>query len=66
MSDDKVVRLPNARTPEARQSDNVRIAAYEATLQRIAQGRTDNGRPMASERARQICRETLSDWGVRW
>lgn len=36
------------------------------TLQRIARGRPDCGRPYAAEDARQFARETLIKVGLRW
>jgi hypothetical protein len=35
-------------------------------LMRIAQGRTDCGRPLAAETSRQIAREALVKAGVSW
>lgn len=66
----KVVKLPVVRIErdpaEVRMSENAQLQAFADTLRKIARGRTDNGRPMASERARQIAREALIEWGVQW
>jgi hypothetical protein len=48
--------------PQQQQADS-RITV---TLSEIAHGRTDNGRPLAAEIARQKAREALSAAGVDW
>lgn len=42
------------------------IAILRNSLQTIARGRTDNGRPLAAETARQEARETLTALKVDW
>jgi len=39
---------------------------FQEALAEIARGRTDNGRPLGGERARQIAREALLDRGRDW
>jgi hypothetical protein len=40
--------------------------ALAVALSQIAQGRPDNGRPIAAEAARQLARETLTSIGLDW
>lgn len=42
------------------------LAHLTRTLQRIARGRPDNGRPFAAEDSRQFAREALIKVGLRW
>lgn len=42
------------------------VALLTRTLQQIARGRPDNGRPLAAEDARQFAREALIKVGLRW
>ena len=37
-----------------------------AALKAIARGRRDNGRPIGGERAREIAREVLTEYGLGW
>lgn len=37
-----------------------------SALSKIANGRTDNGRPLAAEISRQLARVTLTSIGVSW
>lgn len=36
------------------------------TLSKIANGRTDNGRPLPAEESRQIARNELRKFGISW
>ena len=47
-------------------SDRVAWQACTVVLQQIARGREDNGRPMASEKARQLARKTLMEFDISW
>ena len=42
------------------------LAAAIVVLCKIAHGRTDNGRPLAGETARQLARDMLVEHGVNW
>lgn len=42
------------------------LTAFERALAKIARGRTDNGRPLAGEAARQIAREALTQHDREW
>lgn len=39
---------------------------FVEALGRIARGRSDNGRPLAAEIARQMAREVMDECGVHW
>lgn len=51
---------------EARHVERLRNLQMKATLQRIARGRLDNGRPLAAETVRQAARNLLQEMGERW
>lgn len=42
------------------------LGRMQGTLQVIARGRPDNGRPLAAETARQLARSALIECGVDW
>ncbi|KKL23186.1 hypothetical protein LCGC14_2427920 [marine sediment metagenome] len=52
--------------PINRTADQDDIECFKKALQLIARGRTDNGRPLAAERSRQIAREALIKRRMDW
>lgn len=49
-----------------RQNERQMRELYEDVLERIARGRTDCGRPLAAETARQLARRVLLSAGRSW
>lgn len=56
----------NESSLEAPTFDDGSDECFVKALALIARGRTDNGRPLAGERARQIAREALVKKGRDW